>query len=296
MTKPNIKFMFEHVCWATEAGSSSRQVSRLQLACEGLLQPERRLNAQLTKLHQATSSSGNSILPGSPQRITPDTCLNHINPDSQRKDASSTQGQKKTTSEIPAMCYCSSDTASSTGMGWSGVFHLYVRAGKDWVFCWSEGFFFLKNRNTSSHADSWLTEAWLNLCFAHILACVCVHASISPRPSISGSLPLPCPLKTSNVFFAQLCAGLCVQACVAFPLSCIQSQQQPHTHAHTQLPCSLGSSVDSLVAAVFCCCEQVELANIWSVCLHISDPTDYTGRLRRLCLYWCPSSTIYGNI
>lgn len=50
-----------------------------------------------------------------------------------------------------------------------------------------------------------------------------------PRPSVSGSLPLPCPLKTSNVFFTQLCAGLCVQACVAFPLTRIQSQQHTHT-------------------------------------------------------------------
>ena len=54
-----------------------------------------------------------------------------------------------------------------------------------------------------------------------------------PRPSVSGSLPLPCPLKTSNVFFTQLCAGLCVQACVAFPLTRIQSQQHTHTHTHT---------------------------------------------------------------
>lgn len=113
------------------------------------------------------------------------------------------------------------------------------------------GIFFFKNINISSRADSWCRKAWLNLCFAHKCACVCVcmcmcmcvcacacaRQPIAPCPSISVSLPLPCPLKTSNVFFAQLCAGLCVQACVAFPLSCIQSQQQPHTR--TTLPCSL---------------------------------------------------------
>ncbi len=54
-----------------------------------------------------------------------------------------------------------------------------------------------------------------------------------PCPSVSGSLPLPCPLKTSNVFFTQLCAGLCVQACVAFPLTRIQSQKHTHMHTHT---------------------------------------------------------------
>lgn len=56
------------------------------------------------------------------------------------------------------------------------------------------------------------------------------------RPSVSGSLPLLCPLKTSSVFF-KLCAGLCVQACVAFPLTRIQSQH--NTHTYTPLPYTL---------------------------------------------------------
>ena len=61
---------------------------------------------------------------------------------------------------------------------------------------------------------------------------------IPPCPSVFGSLPLPYALKSSNVFFTQLCATLCVQACVAFPLSCVQSQQQ-HTHTFLR-PSGLG--------------------------------------------------------
>lgn len=79
---------------------------------------------------------------------------------------------------------------------------------------------------------------------------VCEH--VSPRPSVSGSLPLPCPLKTSNVFFTQLCAGLCVQACVAFPLTRIQSQQ------HTPLPCTLRPRLSPQLQLLLLLCFVVE--------------------------------------
>lgn len=139
------------------------------------------------------------------------------------------------------MRYCNSDTASSAGMGWSGVFHLYVRAGKAECFADQRGFFFKEHQHIFSRRQLvqesltkslFCTQMCMSMC-----VCACACQPITPCPSISMSLPLPCPLKTSNVFFAQLCAGLCVQACVAFPLSCIQSQQQPHTR--TTLPCSL---------------------------------------------------------
>lgn len=80
---------------------------------------------------------------------------------------------------------------------------------------------------------------------------------ISPCPTDSGSFPLPCPLKNSNVFFTQLCAGLCVQACVVFPLTRAQSQQQhtgthtcARTHTHTFFrPSGLGP-----ICSCCCCC------------------------------------------
>lgn len=86
-------------------------------------------NPQLPEHHQATSSSGNPILPGRPQWITPDTCLNHINPDGQREDASFTHSQRQTTSEIQVKTYCFSQWQA---LGWidfikSGVFHLYTQ-------------------------------------------------------------------------------------------------------------------------------------------------------------------------
>ncbi|CAB1460710.1 unnamed protein product [Pleuronectes platessa] len=91
---------------------AEQEYSRSQQACRGPPQPGSLLpplSLQLPELHQATSSSGNPILPGSPQWITLDTCLNHISPDSQREDASSTHRHRQTTSGIPVLSYSYSD-------------------------------------------------------------------------------------------------------------------------------------------------------------------------------------------
>lgn len=89
---------------------AEQEYSSRRHACEGLLQPRiAGRTPQLPELHQATSSSGNPILPGSPQWITPDTCLNHINPDGQREEASFAHSQRQTASEVPLMSYCYSD-------------------------------------------------------------------------------------------------------------------------------------------------------------------------------------------
>ena len=103
-----------------------------------------------------------------------------------------------------------------------------------------------------------------------------------PRPSVSGSLPLPCPLKTSNVFFTQLCAGLCVQACVAFPLTRIQSQQHTHTHTHTHEHTPLPSTLRPvltlqllLLLLLLCCWLHLLTGHRYAAASHV----------RTLCFY-----------
>lgn len=73
----------------------------------------------------------------------------------------------------------------------------------------------------------------------------------SPSPSVSRSPPLPCSLNATNVFFTQLCAGLCVQACVAFPPS-IASSHNTHTktHTHTFQPQASANTAAAVVVVV----------------------------------------------
>lgn len=82
---------------------------------------------------------------------------------------------------------------------------------------------------------------WLSRSFTvfQIYACLgsiklwssCCNVSWCDFLKWPGSLPLACPIKTSNVFFTQLCAGA---VCAGMRgISPLQSQQHTHTHAHT---------------------------------------------------------------
>lgn len=96
----------------------------------------------------------------------------------------------------------------------------------------------------------------------------------SPSPSVSRSPPLPCSLNATNVFFTQLCAGLCVQACVAFPPS-IASSHNTHTKTHTHLP---ASGLGQHCSCCCCCCcyfvgncpRYAATSHVGTLCRHIS--------------------------
>ena len=163
---------------------------------------------------------------------------------------------------------------------------MHVR--QDRAFCWSKvfGFFFFFQRgNTAQRHDVIFScrqlaqESLAKSLFSP--AHKGVFEPSPPRPSVSGSLPLPCPLKTSNVFFTQLCAGLCVQACVAFPLTRIQSQQHTHTHTHehTPLPSTLRPGLTLqlllLLLLLLCCWLHLLTGHRYAAPSHV----------RTLCFY-----------